>query len=76
MFGFPILLTPWTQKDMDTKIFTTCKCGLSQNVRGLVPWWWMHLELEGQTHLMDRYQESMVGGPPCFGEIDWLYRFW
>ena len=39
-------------------------------MRGLVPWWWMHDELDGHTKLMHHYQESLVGGPPYFGGLE------
>ena len=38
--------------------------GLSHDVRGMVPWWWMHVELDGHTLLMHLYQGSLVGGLP------------
>jgi len=34
------------------------------------------LEFEGHTKMMHHYQGSMVGGPPHFGEINWLHQFW
>ena len=54
----------WAQKGKGTKVPTSCiwyRCGLSQNVRGLVPWWWMYVKLYGHTLLMHRYQGSLVG---------------
>ena len=71
MFGFLTMLTR-TQKKMGTKILTFCiwcRCGLSQNVRGMVPWWWMHMDLM-DIHLMHRYQGGLVGQPPCFGDLE------
>ena len=38
-------------------------------MRGMVPWWWMH-ELDGHTQLMHRDQGCLVGGPPCFGDLE------
>ena len=35
----------------------------------MVPWWWMHV-LDGNTKLMHRYQGSLVGGPPWFGDLE------
>ena len=28
------------------------------------------MELDGHTLLMHRYQESLVGGPPWFGDLE------
>ena len=36
----------------------------------MVPWWWMHVDLDEHTLLMHRYQESLVGGPPWFGDLE------
>ena len=47
---------------MGTKILTSyiwCRCGLSHDVRGLVPWWWMH-GLDGRT--LDALLSRKFGG--------------
>ena len=38
-------------------------------MRELVPWWWMH-GLDGHTKSMHHYQESLMGGPPWFGDLE------
>ena len=40
------------------------------NVKGMVPWWWMHVELDRHTLLMYHYQEILVGGSLLFGDLE------
>ena len=50
MFEFIIVLTPRTQENLGIKIYTIyflCRYGLSQDVRGLMPWLWMQLKHDG-----------------------------
>ena len=70
---FWVRLTPVDPKENRYQNPTSCvwcRCGLSPDVRGLVPWWWMHDELDRYTKLMHHYQGSLVGGPPCFGDLE------
>ena len=72
MFEFHLMLTPVDPKEngyQNSHLLYLMLVGLSQNVRGMVPWWWMH-ELDGHTLLMHRYQGSLVGGSPCFGGLE------
>ena len=72
MFGFLLLLIPIDQKIygyQNPHLLFLMQVWLSHDVRELVLWWWMH-GLDGHTKLMHRYQESLVGGPPCFGVLE------
>ena len=35
-----------------------------------MPWWCMHVKLDGHTQFMHCYQESLIEGPPWFGDLE------
>ena len=66
-------VNPHGPKSMDTKshsYFIWCRCGLSHDMRGVGAIRWMRFELNGDIFGCITFKESLVGGPPLFGDIE------